>query len=74
MKFNVKPEGEKRTCPLLWVLSVLAAVSLTVAVLAWTTDLFCPPRQLAQLVLYEGLKPIAPSGRARMCPSAASVS
>ena len=35
-------------------------------VLAWATDLFCPPRQLAQLVLYEGPKPIAPSETARM--------
>lgn len=41
-------------------------MSLTVAVLAWATDLFCPPRQLAQLVLYEGPKPIAPSETARM--------
>ena len=66
MKFNVKPEGEKRTCALLWVLGVLAAVSVTVAVLAWATDLFCPPRQLAQLVLYKGPKPIAPSETAHM--------
>ena len=36
------------------------------AVLAWATDLFCPPRQLAQLVLYEGPKPIAPSETDRM--------
>ena len=68
MKFNVKLNGEKWSKALLWVLAVLAAAGVTVAVLAWATDLFCPPRQLAQLVLYEGPKPIAPSATASCAP------
>ena len=61
MKFNVKPSKEKWSKVLLGVLAVLAAASVAAAVLAWRTEVFSPKRQFAQLVLYEGPKPVAAS-------------
>lgn len=66
MKFNVKPSKEKWSKVLLGVLAVLAAASVAAAVLAWRTEVFSPKRQFAQLVLYEGPKPVAASETAKM--------
>ena len=64
MEFNVKPCKRKRPDILLWLLALLAAVSVGVMVLTLTTNSFGRPR--ARLVLYEGPKPIAPSETAAM--------
>lgn len=66
MQFNVKPNGQKQGSVLLWLLGLLAVVSLVVMALALTTDLFVGQWQFARLVLYEGPKPIAASETATM--------
>lgn len=59
MKFNVKQDGSK---PLLIpLLSVAAVLSVFFCALTLTTDIFTPRQTFAELVLYEGPKPVPAS-------------
>ena len=59
MKFNVKRKDPKRLAVLL--LGIAAAVSVVLCILILTTDLFLPEQEFAELVLYEGPKPVPAS-------------
>lgn len=63
MKFNVKPSGKNLA---IGILAVVTALCVALCVLALTTDLFVPEREWADLILYEGPKPVEPSATASM--------
>ena len=63
MKFNVKPKGLNVAIA---ILSVVAVVCVVLCVLTFTTDLFTPQTDWADLVLYEGPKPVPASTVAAM--------
>ena len=63
MKFNVKPKGLNVAIA---ILSVAAVICVVLCVLTFTTDLFTPQPDWADLVLYEGPKPVPASTVAAM--------
>lgn len=63
MKFNVKLEGKDLAIA---ILSAAAVVCAIFCVLTFTTDLFMPEADYANLILYEGPKPAAASVIASM--------
>jgi len=66
MKFNVAPLGSKGKSILLLLLAAVAVISIVFCILTLTTDLFVPDKEFAELILYEGPKPIEPSSIATM--------
>lgn len=66
MKLNVKPNGSKGRDLAIAVLSVVAVICIVVCILTMTTDLFIPEKEFADLILYEGPKPVAASTIASM--------
>lgn len=66
MKLNVKPKGDKGKNLAIIILSAVAAVCVAVCILTMTTNLFIPNQEFANLVLYEGPKPIQASAAAAM--------
>ena len=63
MKFNVKPKGLNVAIA---ILSVAAVICVVLCVLTFTTDLFTPQPDYADLILYEGPKPVPASTVAAM--------
>ena len=63
MKFNVKPKGLDLAIA---ILSVIAVICVVLCVLTLTTDLFAPRTDYANLILYEGPKPVSASSIASM--------
>ena len=63
MKFNVEPRGLNVAIA---ILSVAAVICVVLCVLTFTTDLFTPQPDWADLVLYEGPKPVPASAIAAM--------
>lgn len=66
MKFNVKPTGKKGKDLAIVILLAVAVVTVAICALTMTTGLFVPETEFADLVLYEGPKPIPASTTASM--------
>ena len=65
MKLNVKPKGSGKNLAII-ILSIAAVLAVVFCVLTMTTDLFVPEKDYANLVLYEGPKPVEASTAAAM--------